>query len=290
MAVKRIVDTNFWNDDKVIELFSPEDKLFMLYLLTNPHTTQLGIYKINKKIMSFELGYSVESVSVLLDRFETKYKMIKYCTETNEIAIKNYLKYSIIKGGKPVEDCLTKELKQVKNRDLINYVFNNIKDYTNLNETVKKIINISNNEIYNDNDNDNEVSYHDTYNDTSSSKTIYDFIEENFNRLLTPIEYQKIEEWLMYYTEDIIKYAVEKSVYNNKKTFSYVNGILNNWHSIGYKTLQEIKENEEKPKQQTNNQYTERIPEWHNKEVDTNEPTKEELEEFERKLEEIKNR
>ena len=122
------------------------------------------------------------------------------------------------------------------------------------------------------------------------TKTIYDFIEENFNRVLTPIEYQKIEEWLMYYTEDIIKYAVEKSVYNNKKTFSYVNGILNNWHSIGYKTLQEIKENEEKPKQQPNNQYAEQIPEWYGKENDINEPTKEELEEFERKLEEIRNR
>jgi DnaD/phage-associated family protein len=122
------------------------------------------------------------------------------------------------------------------------------------------------------------------------TKTIYDFIEENFNRLLTPLEYQKIEEWLLYYDEDIIKYAVEKSIYNNKKTFSYVNGILNNWHSIGYKTLQEIKENEEKPKQQTNNQYTEQIPEWYGKEIETNEPTKEELEEFERKLEEIRSK
>ena len=161
MAIKRIVDIGFWNDDKVLELFSPEDKLFMLYLLTNPHTTQLGIYKINKKIMAFELGYSIDTINVLLERFENKYNIIRYSTNTNEIAIRNYLKYSIIKGGKPVEDCLKKELNQVKDTNLIKYVFDNIKNFENLNETVKCIINNYN--IYNDND----VSSHDTLDDTS---------------------------------------------------------------------------------------------------------------------------
>ena len=70
MGIKRIVDVQFWNDDKVLEYFSPEDKLFMLYLMTNPHTTQLGIYAINKKHMSFELGYTIDVINVLLDRFE----------------------------------------------------------------------------------------------------------------------------------------------------------------------------------------------------------------------------
>ena len=93
MGIKRIVDVQFWNDDKVIEYFSPEDKLFMLYLMTNPHTTQLGIYAINKKHMSFELGYTIDTINVLIDRFENKYGMIKYSNETKEMAIKNYLKY-----------------------------------------------------------------------------------------------------------------------------------------------------------------------------------------------------
>lgn len=153
MSVKRVVDTEFWVDDKVVENFSPEDKLFMLYLMTNPHTTQLGIYAISKKIMGFELGYSLDTIGVLIDRFENKYNMIKYSTKTNEIAIKNYLKYSIIKGGKPVEDLLNKEIKLVKDKSLISYVYSNIIDYTNLNETVKTIIT-----KYNDNVNDNDVS------------------------------------------------------------------------------------------------------------------------------------
>ena len=107
--MKRIVDTAFWFDEKIMEL-SPEDKYFMIYILTNPHSSQLGIYKLVPKTASFELGWSVDSVLNLLDRFESKYQIIKYNHITKEIAIKNYLVYSIIKGGKPVEDLLLKEL------------------------------------------------------------------------------------------------------------------------------------------------------------------------------------
>ena len=183
MSVKRVVDTQFWNDDKVVDLFSPEDKLFMLYLMTNPHTTQLGIYAINEKVMAFELGYSVDAVNVLLDRFENKYKIIKYCKETKEIAIKNYLKYSIIKGGKPVEDLLTKEVSQVKNKELMNFVYENVMSYSNTNESVKKIFN-KYNENNNDNDNDNDNEDTLTYrgrivkDDLDSVKEKYESIKE----------------------------------------------------------------------------------------------------------------
>ena len=101
MGIKRIVDTDFWLDDKVVDMFSPEDKLFFLYLMTNPHTTQLGIYQINRRVMAFEIGYSTDSINVLLDRFENDYKVIRYSKTTSEVAIKNYLRHSIIKGGKP---------------------------------------------------------------------------------------------------------------------------------------------------------------------------------------------
>ena len=48
MGIKRVIDTSFWTDGKVDE-FSPEDKYFMLYLLTNPFSKQLGIYEISVK-------------------------------------------------------------------------------------------------------------------------------------------------------------------------------------------------------------------------------------------------
>ena len=112
MGIKRIVDTTFWTDGKVDE-FSPEDKYFMLYLLTNPFSTQLGIYEISTKQAAFQMGYSVDALKVLLDRFENKYNMILFSKETNEIAIINFLRHSIMKGGAPVRDCLIKEMKKV---------------------------------------------------------------------------------------------------------------------------------------------------------------------------------
>lgn len=169
MGVKRIVDVSFWTDNKVDE-FSPEDKFFMLYLLTNPFTTQLGIYEISIKQAAFQMGYSIDAFNVLLDRFETKYRMIVYSKETGEIAIKNFLRHSIIKGGKPVEDCIKRDMSKVKNRKLLDFVFSSISGKDDLNETVKKIISEyeHENDIHNDNDNDNdnEVSYHDSYYDS----------------------------------------------------------------------------------------------------------------------------
>ena len=170
--ISRVVSTSFWEDEKVVNSFSPEDKYFMLYLLTNPHTTQLGIYLLVPKIAAFEMGYSVEAVKVLLDRFENKYGILKYSEETSEVAIKNYLKYSVIKGGKPVMDCLLKDEKQVKDKSLLGYICNNLSVNTDsLNTTVIDYIsslinNLSlNTDIRKDNDTDKYINDNDNDND-----------------------------------------------------------------------------------------------------------------------------
>jgi len=207
MGVKRIVSTSFWNDDLVLETFTPEDKYFMLYLLTNPHTTQLGIYHLPIKLAAVEMGYSEESIRNLLNRFENTYNLVMYSKDTNEIAIKNYLKHSIVKGGKPVMDCLLREEDMVSNKALLEYIAVHINkqidnraiknttiiDYIN---HLNNILDINNTKSYindlvndNNNDNDNDDSYHDSYNDSyhdSSEqkkdsidyKTIVDFLNE----------------------------------------------------------------------------------------------------------------
>lgn len=175
MAIKRVVDTSFWTDGKMDD-FSPEDRYFYLYLLTNPFSTQLGIYEVSIKQAAFQLGYSIDSVKVLLDRFQNKYDLIIYDAETNEVAIKNYLKHAIVKGGAPVRDCLIREIKKVKNKELVDEVFSHIKDDTSLNETVRNLLNeygevgaelqYSNE---NKNDNDNEVSSCDSKDDSRNT-------------------------------------------------------------------------------------------------------------------------
>lgn len=191
MGIFRIVSTDFWEDGMVTDSFSPEDKYFMLYLMTNPHSKQAGIYKLNKKIAAFELGYSVESVSALLDRFENKYHRIIYSAKEQEIAVLNAPKYNIVKGGKPVLDCIGKDLSGVKDKSLIVRMYRHLKPYFEESEkpsvkqvgevwkkasdTYKEVVPV--NEIDNDNDNDRIVdvschdSCHESYHESSEDKS-----------------------------------------------------------------------------------------------------------------------
>lgn len=122
MGVYRPVQTEFWTDPKVVEEFTPEDRLFYLYLLTNPSTTQIGIYQITKKTMAFELGYSIESINALMDRFIRHHKLIDYNPETREVVILNWGKHNFKRAGKPIVDLVTKELRNVKHRPYIQLV------------------------------------------------------------------------------------------------------------------------------------------------------------------------
>ena len=185
--MKRVIDTEFWNDDKVVEMFSPEDKLFFLYLMTNPHTTQLGIYHINKRHMAFELGYSIEAVTVLLDRFENKYKIIRYSEETSEVAIKNYLRHSIVKGGKPVEELLKREILKVKDKSLFGYVFDNLVTLDNLNQTVQQILPLLK-ENANANANANAVSLDD-------SSTVHTSVHTTVQKRFKPPTIQEVKAY-----------------------------------------------------------------------------------------------
>ena len=169
MGIKRVVDTEFWTHPNT-EDFTSEDMYFMQWLLTNPFTTQLGIYSISLRDAANQLRYSKEALLSLLERFQDVYGVIIWSPKTKEIAIKNFLRHSIIKGGKPVEDCIKKEMTKVKNKSLIYQVFDYIVDREDLNETVKKIISEYENE--NDNDNDNEVSG----NDSSPIREIVEYL------------------------------------------------------------------------------------------------------------------
>lgn len=140
MAIKRVVSTDFWTDNKVVDMFSPEDKLFMLYLLTNPHASLLGIYPLSARIAAFEIGYSVEAIKVLLERFERKYGIISYSNATQEVAVLNWLKHSVMKGGKPVMDCLENDIKNVKDKNLLATVLENLQSEESLNLTVKAFV------------------------------------------------------------------------------------------------------------------------------------------------------
>jgi DnaD/phage-associated family protein len=122
MAKYRMVQVDFWTHPRVLEDMPLEEKCFYLYLLTNPNTTQIGIYRITKKKIALELDISVEKVQSLMKRFIEHYQLIRYNEDTSELAIKNWGKYNLNKAGKPILDCIYSELQQVRDTSLIHYV------------------------------------------------------------------------------------------------------------------------------------------------------------------------
>ena len=100
MAIFRCVSPNFWSDPKVDDDFTPEDKYFYLYLLTNPHTTLSGCYELGKRQASRELGYNEETVDRLIHRMETVHNVIRYDKATKEILLLNWHKYNWSKSPK----------------------------------------------------------------------------------------------------------------------------------------------------------------------------------------------
>ena len=135
MAKFRQIQTDFWSNPYVQEEMTPEDKFFYLYLMTNEKSTQIGIYKITKKQIAFDMGYSIESVGNLLKRFMEQHKLIKYDSETREIILLEWAKTNLNKGGKPFEDLILSELKEVKQKEFIKIIYNQCEK-----EEIKKII------------------------------------------------------------------------------------------------------------------------------------------------------
>src|ERR1035438_7276230 len=120
MAVYRQIHTSFWQDDFVINL-TPEEKYFYLFLLTNSKTKQCGIYQLPIQVIVFETGYNQETVYKLLKRF-IDYGKIIYSVGTREIAIVNWRKYNTMQSPK-VKSCVDKELKEVKDKSLIDKIY-----------------------------------------------------------------------------------------------------------------------------------------------------------------------
>lgn len=129
MSLKRVVDTRFWNQVDVMERYSSQDKLFALYLMTCPRSTQLGIYSLPKRVIAFDMSLDDAQVGQLLTRFQDDYQVIAYSDQTQEVAILDFLTYSLVKGGQPVERLLRNQAEDVRDSQLLVKVFQHLANY-----------------------------------------------------------------------------------------------------------------------------------------------------------------
>ena len=127
MAIYRQVYMTFWTDPKVVNEFTPEDRYFYLYLITNSHTNLCGCYEISIKQMAWETGYNEDTVSRLLGRL-TDLGVIKYNNVTKEVLLLNWHKYNWSKSPKLTKAVLEKSklIRDNTFRDYIVYAANGI--------------------------------------------------------------------------------------------------------------------------------------------------------------------
>ena len=79
------------------------------------------------------------------------------------------------------------------------------------------------------------------------NSTIYNTIEEEFGRTLSPIEYETISGWLnAKIDEGLIKEALKEAVLNGVNNLKYIDKILYEWTKKGYKKASDVKKRQKK--------------------------------------------
>lgn len=117
MAIYRNVSLSFWEDIKIVDDFTPEDRYFYLYLLTNPHTNLLGCYQVSFKQMINETGYNKDTIEKIIDRMVNIHNVIIFDSKTNEIFIKNWYKYNWTRSEKLLKK-VEKLIEYIKSEEL----------------------------------------------------------------------------------------------------------------------------------------------------------------------------
>ena len=135
MALYRNISVSFWTDRKIDDDFTPEEKYFFLYLLTNPHTNICGCYEIGFKQMARETGYTVEKIKHLLENLEKEHDVIRYDKSTKEVLIINWSKYNW-SCSENLKKAVEKSCKKIKSgffkKILSDYIYNNININNNI--------------------------------------------------------------------------------------------------------------------------------------------------------------
>ena len=125
MAFYRNISMSFWTDSKVDDDFTPEDKYFFLYLMTNPHTNICGCYEISMKQMERETGYNTDTVKRLLHRMEKMHNVIRYSEKTKEVLIVNWGKYNWSASEK-VQKAVIAVADHIKHEQFRRYVMDRV--------------------------------------------------------------------------------------------------------------------------------------------------------------------
>lgn len=86
-------------------------------------------------------------------------------------------------------------------------------------------------------------------NSSADDSNIFEIIEKEFGRTLSPIEYEIIKAWLDgNMSEELIKEAIKEATFNGVSNLRYIDKILYEWGKAGIKTVEDVEKNRKKRK------------------------------------------
>lgn len=98
----------------------------------------------------------------------------------------------------------------------------------------------------NDNDNVNDnVNVNDNEND------IYEYVQENFGRMLRPVEIQEISNWE---DNEVTRYAIKQAILNGAYSTNYINTILDSYKAKNITTVVEAQKADKRFKERKEEQ------------------------------------
>ena len=81
----------------------------------------------------------------------------------------------------------------------------------------------------------------------NSKSNIFEVIEKEFGRTLSPIEFEIIKAWLdNNMSEELIKEALKEATFNGVSNLRYIDKILYEWEKAGIKTKEDVLKNNKK--------------------------------------------
>ena len=82
---------------------------------------------------------------------------------------------------------------------------------------------------------------------STDSSNIYEVIEKEFGRTLSPMEYEIIRAWLDNgMSEELIQEAIKEATYNGVSNLRYIDKILYEWSKLGIKNAKDVSDNKKK--------------------------------------------
>lgn len=108
----------------------------------------------------------------------------------------------------------------------------------NLSPTYQKIINLLERDV------EKESLIEQKKDEEKKDNNIYKMFENEFGRLLSPMEIELITTWIDKdkYAEEIIVYALKEAVFSSKLNFRYIDSILFEWQRKNIKSADQVRQ------------------------------------------------